>query len=68
MGGAPLVILLVGMVFPIAVLILALVLDAFVMLWLLYRLWHDDWSVRLWQTMRRHAQLLHSHWHPARNH
>jgi len=68
MGGAPLVILLVGMVVPIAVLILAIVIDSFVMLWLLYRLWHDEWSVRLWQAMRHHAHSAHWHWHPARNH
>ena len=68
MGAAPLVILLVGMVFPIAVLILAIVIDSLVAVWLLYRLWHDEWSVRLWQAVRRHAHVPHWHWHPARNH
>jgi hypothetical protein len=56
------------MVFPIAVLILAIVIDSLVALWLLYRLWHDEWSVRLWQSWRRHAHVPHWHWHPARNH
>lgn len=66
MGAAPLVILLVGMAVPIAVLILAIVFDAFVALWLLYRLWHDEWSVRLWKSMRRHTHIPHVRWHPAR--
>jgi hypothetical protein len=57
--------MLVGMVFPIAVMILAIVVDAFVGLWLLYRLWHDEWSVRLWHSIRRlHAPQWH--WHPVR--
>ena len=68
MGAAPLIILLVGMVFPIAMLILAIVIDAFVMLWLLYSFWHDEWSVRLWQGVRRSVHVAHWHWHPARNH
>jgi hypothetical protein len=67
MGGAPLVILLVGMVVPIAVLILAIVFDAFVGLWLLYRLWHDEWSMRLWNSIRRVVHVPHWHVHPARH-
>ena len=67
MGGAPLVILLVGMVVPIAVLILAIVIDAFVGLWLLYRLWHDEWSARLWNSSRRVVHVPPWHLHPARH-
>lgn len=68
MGAAPLVILLVGMALPILALILAIVFDSLVLLWLLYRLWHDEWSMRLWHAMRKHAHMPHWHWHPVRNH
>jgi hypothetical protein len=52
--------------FPIAALILAIVFDALVALWLLYRLWRDEWSVRLWRSLRRVAHI--PRWHPVRNH
>ena len=39
MGGAPVVILLVGMVFPILFLLLAVLFDVAATLWLLYRFW-----------------------------
>lgn len=53
MEGAPVVILLVGMVFPIALLILALVADVVAIVWAIYTMWHEDWSVSLWQVVRR---------------
>ena len=68
MGAAPLVILLVGMVFPIAVLILAIIVDSIVALWLIYRLWHDEWSVSLRRAVRPHAHLPRLHWPLVRNH
>jgi hypothetical protein len=34
----------------------------------LYCLWHDEWSVGLWQRVRRHAHLPRWYWRPARNH
>ena len=61
MGAAPLVLLLDGMVVPIAFLLLALVFDALALIWMAYQLWHDEWSVRLWLGLRRfaHASLAH---------
>ena len=44
MGGAPIVIPLVGLVFPIILLLLALLFDAAVVTWAGYRLWKD----RVW--------------------
>ncbi|HEY2377383.1 MAG TPA: hypothetical protein VGH98_15505 [Gemmatimonadaceae bacterium] len=66
MGGAPVVIVLVGMLFPIFAIILAILFDVLVTLWLLYQLWHDEWSVQLWRGIRRIARV--PHWHPVRNH
>jgi hypothetical protein len=39
MGGAPLVIPLVGLVFPIALLLLAILFDLAVLAWAAYRVW-----------------------------
>jgi hypothetical protein len=39
MGGALVLILLVGMVFPIVLLLLALLFDVVATSWMLYRLW-----------------------------
>jgi len=39
MEGAPVVILLVAMVFPIVLLLLALLFDVVATLWILYRFW-----------------------------
>jgi len=40
MEGAPVVILLVGLVFPIVLLLLALLFDVVATVWLVYRFWH----------------------------
>jgi hypothetical protein len=66
MEGAPVVILLVGLAFPIAVLLLALVLDAVALVWVLYRLWHDEWSATLSRQLHRLGSV--PHWHAVRNH
>jgi hypothetical protein len=47
MGAAAVVIALVGLVFPIMLILTALVLDAAVLMWALYRLWHDRALPRL---------------------
>ena len=66
MGAAPLVIVLVGLAVPIVALVVTLVFDVFVAIWLLYRLWHDEWSVQLWHTVRR---SMHApYWHRMRYH
>lgn len=53
MGGAPIVILLVGLLIPIALVIMAALADAVVLLWAIYRLWHDEWSVSLARAVHR---------------
>lgn len=40
MGGAPMVLVLVGLVFPILLLLSALVFDLVFATWLAYRWWH----------------------------
>jgi hypothetical protein len=59
MGGAPVVILLVGLLVPITTLILAALLDAVVLLWVIYRLWHDEWSVSLGRLVHGLAHVPH---------
>ena len=66
MGGAPVVILLVGLLVPIALLILAAMVDAIVLLWVIYRLWHDEWSVSIGRTVRQLAHAPHWHWRAIR--
>jgi hypothetical protein len=41
MGGAPLIIPLVGLAIPIALLLCAAIFDVGVLVWALYRVWHD---------------------------
>jgi hypothetical protein len=47
MGAAAVVIALVGLVFPITLILAALAFDAAVLMWALYRLWHDRAMPRL---------------------
>jgi len=47
MGGAPVVIVLVGLVVPILLLLAALVFDVGIVAWALYHGWHDRWAPRL---------------------
>ena len=41
MGAAPIVLALVGLVIPIAFVLLAIVFDVGMTVWLAYQLWHD---------------------------
>jgi hypothetical protein len=41
MGGAPLIIPLVALVLPITLLLLAIAFDTAVIVWALYRMWHN---------------------------
>lgn len=61
MGGAPVVILLVGLVFPVVLLLLAATSGVLTALWAVYRLWHDEWSMSVWQAVRFVARLPHPH-------
>ena len=44
MGAGPLVLVLVGLVFPISLVLLAVVVDLLTGVWVLYELLHDAWS------------------------
>jgi hypothetical protein len=44
MGGAPIVIVLVGMLIPVVFLLLAVVFDVVFAIWLVYRFWRDESS------------------------
>jgi len=47
MGAAAVVIALVGLVFPVTLILTALFLDLVVLLWAAYRVWHDRAFPRL---------------------
>jgi hypothetical protein len=62
MGGTPVVLLLVGLVFPITLIALAVVFDVAVVCWAAYRLLHD-------RIVPRVARVVHSHhWMPHTSH
>jgi hypothetical protein len=65
-GAAPLVLLLVGMMVPAAFIFLAIVFDELTAVWVIYRLWHDEWSVSPWQSLRRIGHV--PQWHPIHHH
>jgi hypothetical protein len=47
MGGVAIVLVLAGLVIPISLLLLAVVFDAVVVAWALFRAWHDNVSPRI---------------------
>jgi hypothetical protein len=59
MSAAGFVIPLVGLVFPILLILAAIVFDVLVILWVAYGMWHDEWSVDLWRLVRSAAHTLH---------
>ena len=69
MAGAALVLVLAGLAFPIALLLGAVVFDAFVVLWILASTWHDEWwpTLKAWNG-RWYSALLrhrpHRRYHP----
>lgn len=50
-AGALMVITLVGLVFPIALLLLAVLFDVLVVFWAAYRVWHEHLPTNLWQVL-----------------
>jgi hypothetical protein len=48
------VIPLAAMVLPIALILLAVLADIAALCWVLYRLWHDEWSARVWNWAESH--------------
>ena len=63
MGAALLVVPLAGMAIPIVLILLAVTVDIGVGLWALHRLWHDEWSVRIWHGIE--TRVLHHRKHTA---
>ncbi len=61
MDGPLVVVPLVALVFPIGLLLSALIFDAVVVVWAVYRLWHDDAAPRIWRwTVRKVTLSPHS--------
>jgi hypothetical protein len=69
MGAAVVAIPLAALVLPIVLILLAVLVDIAALLWALYRLWHDEWSVRVWSYARGHivrpVKRLATGWRPA---
>lgn len=47
MYAAAFVIPLAAMVVPIALILLAVLIDALFLCWFVFRMWHDEWAVRV---------------------
>lgn len=62
MAGAALVIVLCGLLLPIVMVLAAVAYDALVLVWALYRFWHDDWAPHVtWTFAHLHVpHLRHS--------
>lgn len=66
MIGTAVVLVLTGMVFPIAMLLLAILFDFLLVTWVLYHLWHDHWFPRLHLFARHNLAGLQVSLHPRR--
>lgn len=69
MAGALVAIPLAAMLLPIALILIAVVVDVLYLGWMAYRMWHDEWGVRVGQYVSGHVvrpirNLAHHH--PAR--
>jgi hypothetical protein len=53
MGAGPIIIPLVALLIPILLLLMALVFDAVLVSWVVYRLWHDREHGRLGRLLHR---------------
>jgi len=58
-GGTPIVLALVGLVFPIALILLAVLFDLVVLLWAAYRLTHDRVMPAVLHTLHSHHWMPH---------
>jgi hypothetical protein len=70
MAAALVVIPLAAMIVPIALILLAVLVDVAVLSWMAFRMWHDEWAVRVGDYVGAHVfrplrGLAHPH-HPAR--
>jgi hypothetical protein len=52
MEGAAVVLVLAGLLIPISLGLLAVIFDAVVVVWALFRQWHDNWSPRIMRAAR----------------
>lgn len=57
MWAAAVVIPLAAMALPIVLILLAVLADALFLVWAAYRMWHDEWAVRVWGFIG--ARVLH---------
>ena len=66
-AGAMIVLVLCGLVFPIALLLAAATFDAIIVVWALLQLWHDNLWPAVTGSLRRVTRLHHTprlspHW------
>jgi hypothetical protein len=60
------VIPLAAMIVPIVLILLAVLADLIFLVWAAYRMWHDEWAVRVGEYARGHLvrplrKLAHAH-------
>lgn len=61
MWAAAVVIPLAAMAIPIVLILFAVLLDVFFLGWYVFRMWHDEWAVRVGELVTRPFRGL---WHP----
>jgi hypothetical protein len=66
MAGALVVIPLAAMVFPIVLILVAVLVDILFLGWMVFQMWHDEWAARVGEYVRAHLvrpirNLAHSH-------
>jgi hypothetical protein len=66
MWSAAVVIPLAAMVVPIVLVLLAVLLDVLFLGWFVFRMWHDEWAVRVGAFISVLARPLRGLLHPVR--
>jgi hypothetical protein len=66
MWAALVVIPLAAMALPIALILAAVLFDALFLGWWLFRMWHDEWAVRVGEFLFRPIRSLMQLKHPVR--
>jgi hypothetical protein len=61
MWAAAVVIPLAAMAFPIVLILLAVLFDVLFLSWYAFRMWHDEWAVRVADFLLKPLRGL---WHP----
>jgi hypothetical protein len=61
MWAAVVVIPLAAMAIPIVLILLAVLFDALFLAWYAYRMWHDEWAVRVGAFVLKPLRTV---WHP----